>query len=104
MKKALLKILRILKNYYVLATLFFVVWVGFIDTDNLVGQYKQQKEMNQLLDQQEFYTDSIEKMKKLSAELTTNMEAIERYGRETYQMKKDYEDVFLIEMPATVKE
>lgn len=96
MKKVLLKIWSILRNYYILATLVFVVWVGFIDTDNYVSQRKQRKEMDGLLEQKKFYTDEIRKMKKLSADLATNKEAMERYGRETYLMKKPNEDIFLV--------
>jgi len=96
MKKVLLKIWRILRNYYVLATLVFVVWVGFIDTDNFISQRKQRKEVDALLAKKKFYTEEIQKMKKLSADLATNKEAMERYGRETYLMKKPNEDIFLV--------
>ncbi len=96
MKKVLLKIWSILKNYYILATVFFIVWVGFIDTDNLVGQYAQRREMNDLIRQKQFYSEEISRMKKLSEALKTDREAIERYGRENYQMKKQSEDIFII--------
>jgi len=96
MKKILLKIWGFLKNYYILATVVFVVWVGFIDTDNLVRQYEQRKEMRKLQEKKKFYTGEIQKMKKLTVELTTSKEAMEQYGRETYQMKKPGEDIFLI--------
>lgn len=96
MKTVLLKIWRILRNYYVLATLVFVVWVGFIDTDNFISQRKQRKEVDDLLAKKKFYTEEIQKMKKLSNDLATNKEAMERYGRETYLMKKPNEDIFLV--------
>ncbi|HOV12369.1 MAG TPA: hypothetical protein PLL90_11475, partial [Bacteroidales bacterium] len=69
MKKVFLKIWSVLKNYYVLASVVFVVWVGFLDTDNLMSQISQRKEMNGLLEQKKFYTEEIQRMKELSQSL-----------------------------------
>ncbi|HNZ44060.1 MAG TPA: septum formation initiator family protein [Bacteroidales bacterium] len=99
MKKVFLKIWSVLKNYYVLATVVFIVWVGFLDTDNLMSQISQRKEMNGLLEQKKFYTEEIQRMKELSQSLKTDKEAMERYGRENYQMKKKSENIFLIVPP-----
>lgn len=103
MKKIFLKIWSILKNYYVLAALAFIVWVGFLDTDNLVSQLAQRKEMNGLLEQKKFYTEEIQNMKKLSEALKTDRETMERYGRENYQMKKKNEDVYMIVSQDSIK-
>lgn len=96
MKKVFLKIWSVLKNYYVLASVVFIVWVGFLDTNNLMSQISQRKEMNGLLEQKKFYTEEIQRMKELSQSLKTDREAMECYGRENYQMKKKSEDIFLI--------
>lgn len=96
MKNIFLKIWNLVKNYYIIATLAFIVWISFFDTDNLVSQYAQRKEMNQLLQQKKFYTEEIQRMKNLSAALTTDMSAMEQYGRENYLMKRPGEDIFLV--------
>lgn len=96
MKKVLSIIWSIIKNYYVIATLVFIVWVGFIDSDNLINQYAQRKVMNGLLQQKKFYTEEIQNIKKLSLALTNDKEVMEQYGRENYLMKKPGEDIFLI--------
>ncbi len=103
MKNILLKIWGLVKNYYIIATLAFIVWISFFDTDNLLSQYAQRKEMNGLLEQKKFYTEEIQKMKKLSADLATNREAMERYGRETYLMKKPNEDIYMIVSQESIK-
>ena len=99
MKKIFLKIWSILKNYYVIATLLFVVWVVFIDSANLISQNKQDKVIDSLVAIRDSKTEEIQKMKKLTVDLTTKKDAMERYGRENYQMKKSDEDVFLIVDP-----
>jgi len=96
MKNILLKIWGLVKNYYIIATLAFIVWISFFDTDNLVSQYAQRKEMNQLLQQKKFYTSEIQRMKNLSEALTTDMSAMEQYGRENYLMKRPGEDIYLV--------
>jgi cell division protein DivIC len=93
----------IIKNYYVMATLGFIVWVGFFDSDNLLGQYAQRKVMNGLIEQKKFYTEEIQNMKKLSEALTNDKEALEKYGRENYLMKRPSEDIFLIVSEDSVK-
>jgi len=96
MKNILLKIWGLVKNYYIIATLAFIVWISFFDTDNLVSQYAQRKEMNQLMQQKKFYTSEIQRMKNLSEALTTDMSAMEQYGRENYLMKRPGEDIYLV--------
>jgi cell division protein FtsB len=103
MKKIILKIWSYLKNLYVLSTLFFIIWILFIDSDRIPKQIKQRAYNDSLLQLKNFYTDGIEGMKTLTEALTKDKEAMEKYGRENYLMKKDNEDVFLIIPPDTVR-
>ena len=38
----------ILKNRYVLSTIFFLIWISFFDTNSLSTQLKQKQEIQQL--------------------------------------------------------
>jgi hypothetical protein len=96
MKKIIGYIWKILKNYYVLATIGFIVWVGFFDNDNVLSQFQARKELNGLLQQKKYYTDEIQKNKNLVKSLSTDILALEKFGREKYLMKKDNEDIYLI--------
>ncbi len=96
MKRVLKVIWSIVKNYYIIATLGFVVWVGFFDNDNLVSQYKQRKELRELMQQKKYYVDEIQKNKDLVKALTTDKKALEKFGREHYLMKRKNEDIYLI--------
>ena len=54
-------------------------------------------------DSKAYFASEISKEQKALEELKSNPAAIEKYAREKYMMKKDNEDLFIVE-PATVKE
>lgn len=98
MKKTLLFLWKYIKNPYILASLAFIVWVGFFDNDNLISRYKQEKEYKTLLQQKEYYETEIQKNNLMYSQLTKDVKAMEKYGREKYLMKKDNEDIYLLIM------
>ena len=96
MKRILVFAWKMVRNYYVMVTLAFVVWVGFFDNDNWVSQYEQRKELRELMQQKKYYVDEIKKNNDLVKALSTDKKELERFGREKYLMKKPNEDIFLI--------
>ncbi len=87
---------RVFKNIYFLTGIFFVVWMLFIDDNNLMVQYRRHHELSSLLDKREYYLEQIKLTDKEYQELTTNPETQEKFAREHYRMKRDNEDVFVI--------
>ncbi len=87
---------RIFTNTYVLVLTIFVVWMAFFDTNSLLIHRELQKEVNKLEAQKNFLEKEIEKDKQLLNELK-DPKALEKYAREKYYMKKNNEEVFLIE-------
>ena len=96
MQKKLNPLLPWLKNKYVLTVLLFLVWMTFFDRNDLITQYKQRSELNQLKQDKGYYLQEIQKNREMIEGLTTNPEQLERFAREKYLMKKDNEDVFVI--------
>ena len=91
-----------LTNTYVLVLTLFVIWMAFFDTNSVLIHRELQQEINKLESQKEFLEKEIEKDQKLLNELKyTN--ALEKYAREKYYMKKDNEEVFLIEYEDSTK-
>lgn len=90
------KLLGLLKNKYFLVTSFFVTWMLFFDRNDLMSQYEYQSQVNKLEEEKEFYANEIQKVKKDLAELTSNLDKLEKFAREKYLMKKDNEDVYVI--------
>lgn len=90
------KIPPIFKNKYLLTGLAFVVWLAFFDRNNLVSQFRAHKVLNNLLTEKKFFIDQTAKDSIALHDLSTDTASMERYARETYMMKKDNEDIFIV--------
>ncbi|WP_426429763.1 FtsB family cell division protein [Winogradskyella sp. HB-48] len=90
------KFLKPFKNIYVLVLTVFIVWMLFFDAHSLLFHRELNKEIEEIEYQKEHYKNEIAKDKKAIKELSTE-EGTERAARENYYMKKDNEDIFIIE-------
>jgi cell division protein FtsB len=90
------RILKWLKNKFVLATIIFTIWIGFLDENNLLERYQNHRQLKQLKADKEYYQQKIKEDSKRLNELKTDNENLEKFAREQYMMKKDNEDVFVI--------
>lgn len=86
-----------LKNKYTLSSLGFLVWIAFIDQNNLLTQLEYRSTLNNIKKDQFFYKEEINKTKKELNELSTDQKALEKFAREKYLMKKDNEEIFIFE-------
>jgi len=84
-----------LKNRYAVTLLFFLLWVLFIDQNNIVTQYEYKKQLNELEREKVYFSNEIKKTRKELEELTSNPKSLEKFAREKYFMKKDNEEVFV---------
>ncbi|MEO7524243.1 MAG: septum formation initiator family protein [Ferruginibacter sp.] len=98
-----MKILRasfsFIKNKYIIALVCFLVWMCFFDpkdwpllasrVDKLKDLEKSERRLDQLISE----TRSEQRLLKTSAA------TIEKYARENYLMKKDNEDLFIVNEP-----
>ncbi len=89
------KFLKILKNKYVIASLILVIWISFFDNNDYFTRRKINKNLKELREQRDFYRSEIKKDSIIINELLNNPDALEKYAREEYLMKKDNEDIFL---------
>lgn len=89
-------VLKFLSNKYVLVLLFFIVWMLFLDTYSYLDHRFLDKEINELETNKEYYQNEIDRDKK-SIKTLKNPHQIEKYAREKYYMKKNNEDIFIIE-------
>jgi cell division protein DivIC len=89
-----------LKNKYLLAVVAFVVWMLFFDDrDIYVTYFKQRHELKALEESKRYYEQQIALTKNELDQLKINTATIEKYAREKYLMKRDNEDLFIIEPP-----
>ena len=91
------KIPKILRNKFVVTILIFIIWVVFFDQNNLINRMKSYRQLKKMRNDIEYYKEKmIEDSIKLH-ELLSNDENLEKFAREEYLMKKENEDIFIIE-------
>jgi cell division protein FtsB len=78
-----------------MVTAFFLSWIFFFAENDLVTQYKQGKEYNEMKEKIKYLEAEIQEMKKQTIALQTDSVAIEKYAREHYHMKKPNEEIFV---------
>ena len=86
-----------LRNFYSVGILFFITWMIFFDSNDWISRYKIGAKLRQLENEKEYYLEKIEEVKKDQAELMGNPELLEKFAREKYLMKKESEDIFIIQ-------
>ena len=96
MKKKLFKIPRVFRNVFFLIFVIFLIWMIFFDTNSLLTHWELNSEINDLESEKEYYKREIEKDTKEIKELSTE-DGLEKFARETYYMKKEDEDIYIIE-------
>jgi cell division protein DivIC len=90
------KIWPLLKNKYVLAITFFIIWLLFFDQNNLIDRVIDIHNQHQMEATKLYYEEKIKIDSKKLNELQTDRENLEKFAREQYLMKKDNEDVFIL--------
>lgn len=90
------KLIKYSSNFYVVATLLFLFWITFIDSNNLVNHFRLTQKLNQLEDQKEFYLEKKGDINSEREELLSNPELLEKFARERYLMKKQTEDLYVV--------
>lgn len=89
-----------LYNKYFLATALFVVWMLFFDRNDVFTQMERKRELAEIERSKDYFAQKIAEGKKFSMDMRSNADAVEKFVREKYLMKRDNEDLFLIQKPA----
>jgi cell division protein DivIC len=87
---------KFLSNKYVWVLCFFCVWMIFLDNYSYFGHRILDQQIEDLEDNATYYKEEIKKDQENIKQLK-NSEQIEKYAREKYYMKKDSEDIYIIE-------
>jgi cell division protein DivIC len=86
-----------LKNKYLLSGVAFLVWIIFLDNKNdLFSQYERLNRSHELTKNEDHLSKQITETQKELDLLKNNAQSIEKYAREKYMMKKDNEDLFML--------
>ena len=94
---------KYINNKYVYTGLVFLIWWVYFDQESLVVQYNIANIKAGLEDQKEYYRVEIEKDEVSINTLQNDTVLLEKYAREKYLMKKDNEDIYIIEFDTIKK-
>ena len=86
-------------NKYFLASSLFAVWMLFFDRNDLFTQMERKAELAEIEESKQYFAQKIAEGKKFSMDMRSNADAVEKFVREKYLMKRDNEDLFLIQKP-----
>lgn len=87
---------QLLSNKYIWVSVFFVIWMTFLDNYSFFDHQILDKEIDKLEENKAYYQEEIRKDNQ-SIQQLKNSEQIEKYAREKYYMKKENEDIYIIE-------
>ncbi len=85
------------RNYYIVLTAIFFFWMIFFDSNSLIGVYNVKSKIADLEDQKAYYEEKIVEVRETRDELLTDSEKLEKFAREKYLMKREEEDLYVIQ-------
>ncbi|MBS1491586.1 MAG: septum formation initiator family protein [Bacteroidetes bacterium] len=91
------KLKPLFRNFYAVTGFSFLMWMIFLDSNDLITRFKMGSKLRSLENEKTFYREKIKEVEKDRQELTTNKELLEKFAREKYLMKKPTEDIFVIQ-------
>lgn len=103
MKKKASHILKVVGNKYLIALLAFVLMMLFFDDNNLFLQLDRKRQLNELQKSKAYYEAAIANTQQTLNNLQSSPASVEKFARERFLMKRDNEDVFVVETPAQKK-
>ena len=97
--KIITGIFSFVKNKYFIAAAFFIVWMLFFDMRDWSLISSRREKLADLQKSEQNLSRQIAETRRELDLLKTNAQTIEKYAREKYLMKKDNEDLFIVNTP-----
>jgi len=95
-------VFKILTNIFVIILMPFIIWMLFFDENSYLIHRRFNAEIDDLESTISFYEDKISKDKQTIKKLQDSIE-LERFAREQFLMKKENEDIYIIEFDTIKK-
>ncbi|MDR1517398.1 MAG: septum formation initiator family protein [Dysgonamonadaceae bacterium] len=86
-----------LSGYQILAMMVLVLMLFFFSDSSVIERVKNDAKIKEIKKEIEYYRSLTESDKKKLQELRSDKDNLEKFARENYLMKKENEDVFVIE-------
>ena len=92
---------KIFTNFYILVSLFFFIWMLFIDTNSYIFHSTLNSEIDDLIIRKEKLKKEIANDQKLINDLK-DLDNYEAFAREKFFMKKEGEEIYIIEFKDSI--
>ena len=96
------KLFKPFKNIFILILVGFAVWMLFFDTNSWLIHHELNSDIEDLKNEKDYYLDEIKKDDAAIKTLKTE-EGLEKFAREKYYMKKNKEEIYIIEYEDSIK-
>lgn len=83
-------------RFYSVTLLLLIIWVLFLDKNSFLSQSKMRSELAEYENGIKHYEEQLLIIEKEQQEIMSSDDALEKYGREKYLMKKEGETVFVL--------
>ncbi|WP_435264061.1 FtsB family cell division protein [Tenacibaculum sp. nBUS_03] len=93
---------KIITNIYILILTVFIIWMLFLDENSYLTHREFNEEIKELETWIDYHKQKIAIDKETIEKLKDSLE-LERYAREKYLMKKENEDLYIIEFDTIKK-
>jgi cell division protein FtsB len=90
------KIPSVFKNKYFIVGFLFIIWIVFLDENNLVLLNQQQSNLEKNQEIIDSLENEISEMEDKLERLNNDQKELEKFARENFLMKKDNEDIIII--------
>ena len=90
------KTFKVARNKYFIVTVFFFVWVLFIDTSNILVWLGDMGTVAQQERQKEYFKEAIRITDEKLEELESNKDSLEKFAREQYLFHEPDEEGFVV--------
>jgi len=94
---------RVLSNKYLLITIIFLIWMLFFDGSSYLLHRELNQERDKLEGNRDYFKNEISKDNAQILQLKDSA-GLERFAREEYLMKKDNEEIYIIEYQDSLKQ
>jgi cell division protein DivIC len=87
--------IKFLNNRYLYSTLTLLVFLFIIEDTSVFKLFQMKKELNNIVEENKRKGIEIEQVKLKTIQLTTDKNALEKFAREHYLMKKKNEVIYI---------
>ncbi len=91
-----MKTIKFIYNRYIFSTLVLILVLFIIEDTTIFKLFNMKKELDQIKKQNLRKSQEIKQVKLKTIQLTTDDEALEKFAREHYLMKKKNEVIYVI--------